>query len=312
MARSAVSALVAAVEIYNKPTVEYREQTFAVLVINAWEVLLKARIVQQNGNKLASIIEREQETKRYLFDDITGGQSTIGLKAALSTVSLSPKVKRNIAELVNVRNEAMHMGLLTSDLRDVIHRFGAASVQNFNQVVKQWFDEDIHVSYLLPVGFFGKEKLAVVKASKGQRALLERLRDVSAFPGSDDDDFAVALSIDININPKMTGGGTIGPTNDPRAPRTNLTTDQILELYPASYDQIREMCKGRYEGFKANRKFNDLMTNAVKPDPNCTFGRPNNPKNPNSLVTYYHNDKQVLKILDEHYDIHDVVDGTKP
>ena len=312
MARAAVSALVAAVEIYNKPTVEYREQTFVVLLVNAWEVLLKARIVQLSGNKMASIIEREEGTKRYIFDDITGGHSTIGLKATLNTVSLSPTVKRNIAELVNVRHEATHMGLLPSDLRDAVHRFGAASVQNFIHVAKQWFDEDVPVSYLLPVGFFGPETIPVVKASKGQRALLERLTKAAAFPSSEDDGFVVALSFDIKVNPQLTGGGTIGPTNDPRAPRANLTVDQILELYPASYDEIRELCKQRYSGFKANRGFNDVMRTTIKPDPNCTFGRSNNPKNPSSLVTYYYNPEEVLKVLDKHYGTKKAVDSANP
>ena len=45
MARCAGEALLAAVEIYNKPRVEYREQTVAFLLVNAWEVIIKARIV---------------------------------------------------------------------------------------------------------------------------------------------------------------------------------------------------------------------------------------------------------------------------
>jgi len=39
---NAQSALVAAVEIYNKPAIEYRDEAFAILVVNAWELLLKA------------------------------------------------------------------------------------------------------------------------------------------------------------------------------------------------------------------------------------------------------------------------------
>lgn len=302
MARTAVSALVAAVEIYNKPTVEYREQTFAVLVINAWEVLLKARIVQQNSNKLAAIIDREEGSRRYVFDDVTGGHSTVALNATLSTVSLPPSVKRNIAELVNVRNEAAHMGLLPPDLQDAVHQFGAASVQNFVRVAKQWFDEDVPVSYLLPVGFFASEKVPVAKGSKGQRALLTRLTEAAASSPSDDGGFTVALNIDININPKMKGGGTIGPTNDPRAPRVNMTMDQILELYPASYEDIRKLCRSRYKGFKENGEFHALMRAKVKPNPNCAFGRSHNPKSPKSLITYYYNREAVLKVLDEYYD----------
>ena len=74
MARCAGAALLAAIEIYNKPTVEYREQTFALLVTNAWEVLLKARIVQLSGGRLNSIYRRKA---RFEADrSRTGNQRT--------------------------------------------------------------------------------------------------------------------------------------------------------------------------------------------------------------------------------------------
>ena len=76
MARCAREALLAAVEIYNKPRVEYREQTVAFLIVNAWEVLIKARIVQQNGGKIQSIYRRQPNSRRFEFnadgDPITG------------------------------------------------------------------------------------------------------------------------------------------------------------------------------------------------------------------------------------------------
>lgn len=39
----AVAATVAAIEIYNKPDFLYREESFAVMAINGWELLLKAK-----------------------------------------------------------------------------------------------------------------------------------------------------------------------------------------------------------------------------------------------------------------------------
>jgi hypothetical protein len=38
-----VSAMISAIEIYNKPDFKYREETFAILAINSWELLLKAK-----------------------------------------------------------------------------------------------------------------------------------------------------------------------------------------------------------------------------------------------------------------------------
>ena len=51
----AEAALVAAVEVYNKPSFRYREETFAILAINAWELLLKARMLKDGNNDLKSI-----------------------------------------------------------------------------------------------------------------------------------------------------------------------------------------------------------------------------------------------------------------
>ena len=55
----AVSACLAAIEIYNKPLFPNREEVFAILMTNAWELLLKARVLKEGGNKMRSIYELE-------------------------------------------------------------------------------------------------------------------------------------------------------------------------------------------------------------------------------------------------------------
>ena len=37
-----IGSMLPAIEIYNKPDFKYREETFAILAINSWELLLKA------------------------------------------------------------------------------------------------------------------------------------------------------------------------------------------------------------------------------------------------------------------------------
>ena len=39
-----IGSMLSAIEIYNKPDFKYREETFAILAINSWELLLKARL----------------------------------------------------------------------------------------------------------------------------------------------------------------------------------------------------------------------------------------------------------------------------
>ena len=43
-----IASMLSAIEVYNKPNFQYREETFAILAVNAWELLLKAIILRQN------------------------------------------------------------------------------------------------------------------------------------------------------------------------------------------------------------------------------------------------------------------------
>jgi hypothetical protein len=59
----ALAATVAAIEIYNKPDFPYREETFAVLAINGWELLFKAKWLADHGNKVGSLYVLEERLK---------------------------------------------------------------------------------------------------------------------------------------------------------------------------------------------------------------------------------------------------------
>jgi hypothetical protein len=58
------AAMISAIEIYNKPDFKYREETFALLALNAWELLLKAKVLADVGNDTKAIFVREKRPKR--------------------------------------------------------------------------------------------------------------------------------------------------------------------------------------------------------------------------------------------------------
>ena len=41
----------AAIEIYNKPRIDYRDECFVILLLNAWELVWKA-VISKNGNSI--------------------------------------------------------------------------------------------------------------------------------------------------------------------------------------------------------------------------------------------------------------------
>ena len=42
-------AFILAVEIYNKPSIKYRVEGFAFFICNAWELMLKAHMINKYG-----------------------------------------------------------------------------------------------------------------------------------------------------------------------------------------------------------------------------------------------------------------------
>lgn len=63
----AIAAMVAAIDVYNKLDFRYRAESFTILALNAWELLLKAKWLAMNRNRLSSLYVREGE-----------GQQTVG------------------------------------------------------------------------------------------------------------------------------------------------------------------------------------------------------------------------------------------
>ena len=74
------------------------------------EILLKARLVQQAGGKMAAIYRREDSSRRYRRDPQTREPLTIGLAEALGRADIPREVRGNISGLVEVRNRAAHLG----------------------------------------------------------------------------------------------------------------------------------------------------------------------------------------------------------
>src|SRR6266545_2633898 len=64
--RQSEAALLAAIELYNKPDFRYREESFAILALNAWELLLKAKLLAESSNRSQCLYfyEKRQTKKK--------------------------------------------------------------------------------------------------------------------------------------------------------------------------------------------------------------------------------------------------------
>ncbi len=51
--------MLSAIELYNKPDFKYREDAFAILAVNAWELLLKSQLFKCHKYSFKSICKTE-------------------------------------------------------------------------------------------------------------------------------------------------------------------------------------------------------------------------------------------------------------
>ncbi len=146
---NSVSAILAAVEIYNKPRISYRNECFVVLLINSWELMLKAIL---SKNKI-SIYEPKKRNQP---------QRTLSLWQAIDTSKnyfpqeISPKaVIANINSLVDYRDNVIHF-YNEKGFETLIYGLAQTSIVNFRDIVKNIFDMDIAKEVninLLPLSF---------------------------------------------------------------------------------------------------------------------------------------------------------------
>ena len=96
-----LSAALLAIELYNKPNIEYREESFAILIINAYELLFKAKVVEDTG-KINSIYEYE---KKKLIDNTSSKRdyikkNRIGEPMTKGIISLMNSLKNQKKDII--------------------------------------------------------------------------------------------------------------------------------------------------------------------------------------------------------------------
>ena len=102
-----LGSMLSAIEIYNKPDFKYREETFVILAINSWELLLKARLYRINDFKINSIYcykpyinkNGEKSKKKKVLDrNRSNNPKTISILTTLQRLDERNELPQNLRE----------------------------------------------------------------------------------------------------------------------------------------------------------------------------------------------------------------------
>jgi hypothetical protein len=320
--RKAEAALIAAIEIYNKPDFAYREETFAILAINAWELLLKAKVLAENGNRDGALWVYEPKQKadgtptkrKYPRRNRAGNPHTISLSAAIAileanaTTRLPNEVRGNLEALTEIRDNAVHFVNARFELAKTVLEIGTACVKNFVTLSEKWFEEDLsgYSLYLMPIGFLAAPSVTAVAVGGEEGKLVSYLRNLMAAQNTvtttttTSTPYHIALDLNISFKRSATDAvSTFTITNDPSAPHIYLTEEDIRQKYPWDYRELVKRLRARYADFKENEEFHKLRRPLLA-DSRYVRDRFLDPGNPKSAKKQFHN-PNILNQFDSHY-----------
>lgn len=308
------AAMVGAIEVYNKPTFAYREETFCILAINAWELLLKAKLLKEGRNDPKCIQVREprklksgaKSTKHMTVKkNRTGNPMTLQLVACVTALekcgsSINRQTSLNLDSLIDVRDNATHFIVPSALLQRNVLELACANVRNYVTLTKDWFDRDLStsLSLMLPVAFFnGTDELGSVVITKDEKRLIDRLQEVaSSMPA--DGEYTIAVRLDVRFHRStLDTAANVQVTRDPDAVAVRLDESQLMERFPWTYEDLLSQLKRRKPDIKFNAAFHALRK-PLMANRSLVHSRLLDPTNPRSSKKDFYNPNMRDRILD--------------
>lgn len=113
-------AFTLALEVYNRPTLGNRVEAFTIMMVNAWELMLKSELVKSKGAK-------------EIFKD---SNFSISVRDAMNKLMKSDdNITKNLDTLIDLRDQAIH--LLIPELQPQLSRLFQSTVLNYQKRYKR-------------------------------------------------------------------------------------------------------------------------------------------------------------------------------
>lgn len=318
LVEKSVQAAVSAIELYNKPDFRYREECFAILMSNAWELLFKAKALKDGGENLDAIRETEnrKNVETGAIETVTkinrsGNAMTVGLSYlgnqmfAAKVGGLSKECLKNVELLLEVRDNAIHF--LNSDLAlaKTVLEIGTASLKNYMALAGRWFAVDFsrYNFFMMPLSFFhgfeAVEGASVTPATDQAQKFLQYMAGME-YKAAEGAEHYVTLSIETRVvKGKGSDGMAVRWTDNASAPAVTLREEDLLERYPYDAADLIAKLRDRYSDFKQDARYYKIKKPLESDGKYCKV-RYLDPKNARSGSKKFFS-TEVFKVFDLHY-----------
>jgi hypothetical protein len=263
--QKSVEAAKAAIELYNKPVFPYRNEGFSILMINAWELLLKAKRLKENNNKMTSIYIKERiknkkgtPSKREKYKrNRTGNFLTSSILELIKTEVLDKNLSKNLALLIEIRDNAIHCFNRPKIVEKHYLEIIGATLSSYQTALTKWFSYDITKEnmFIIPIGFNIPKKYDVTDVTtKEEKNILKYISEQRNRTDTNSD-FDVALNIDVKFIKSKSESAHLVKYSPDGLPIKVDSEEVFKEKYPISYEDLRNKLRNRYTDFKQNHEF---------------------------------------------------------
>lgn len=310
------AAMISAIEVYNKPDFKYREETFAILAINAWELLLKAKWLKDHNHIIRSLYVTEKRMRpngqpyKHAKVKMTGSGNpfTHGLdylaKRMVEKKVLADAAHKNIIALCEIRDSSVHFYNKSELFAVRLQEVGSASVRNYAKAAQSWFSVDFsrYNFYLMPLAFVKHHQAAdAILLSKEEKNVASFISSLEA-ANDPNPDYSVSINVELKfLKSKADDAIKVQVTNDPGAPKVQLTEEHLKDKYPFNYATLSKACAARYSDFMQNQKYHDLRA-PLKADKRYCHVKKLDPDNPKTGKQEWYS-QAIFNVLDKHYTV---------
>ena len=128
--QKSIESFILGIEVYNKPTINYRVEGFSFFICNAWELLLKSYIVKTKGKDAIYYKDKPERT--------------ISLEFAVKEVFTNEKdpLRLNLEKIIELRNTATHY--IIEEYEMLYAPLFQACVNNYSDKLESLFDISIN------------------------------------------------------------------------------------------------------------------------------------------------------------------------
>ena len=308
LAMKALSAARSAIEIFNKPVFDYKQESFVILITNSWELLIKAKILKDSGHKKNSIyVQSKPQTKNgaqpkrfYPAKNRCGNPKTIDIFAGLRFTNIDQTLKSQIELLVELRDNAIHFINDEKQLTIKIFQIATATVRSFIKCYKTWFPEIDLVEPILPIGFqvIDSIPIDISGAESGEvKRILDYVHKVE-LRDTNHGEHAISYNIDISLSRNSRSADVFRIDNENTAafPIRVQEADLIDSNFGMDYEQLRKRLKTRRPDLRYDKRFVKIY-NEVKNDPRLCLIRHLDPRNSRSTKKAFFSQQAVDYIL---------------